>query len=151
MHAKQGWRLLKYTNSLVVHVLKARYYPRLSFLEANKGHNPSFIWNSFLERQWLFCEGVRWRVGNGWNIQVWKNTWMPILWSYRPVTRNIFLGKTLRVKGFTCPQRKWWKGEVLSSLFCLRNVEIIKKNPIMLIWRRWYFCMALYKRWEIHC
>lgn len=47
--AKQGWRLLHNDNSLVARVLKGRYYPRTSFLEAKPGYNCSFTWRSLLE------------------------------------------------------------------------------------------------------
>ena len=40
--AKQGWRLIQNPHSLVARVLKAKYYPSTSFLNAKLGHNPSF-------------------------------------------------------------------------------------------------------------
>lgn len=46
--AKQGCRLLQFPNSRVFKVLQARYYKNSSFLSANTGSNPSFIWRSIL-------------------------------------------------------------------------------------------------------
>lgn len=43
MLAKQGWRLLKERNLLVSEVMKAKYYPRLCFLDAKVGANPSLF------------------------------------------------------------------------------------------------------------
>lgn len=43
MLSKQSWRLINNPNSLAARILKARYYPGSSFLEANLGTNPSFI------------------------------------------------------------------------------------------------------------
>ena len=43
MLAKQGWRLLKDTNSLLYQFFKARYIPRTSVLEATKSPNCSFV------------------------------------------------------------------------------------------------------------
>jgi hypothetical protein len=44
--ARQGWRLLKNPESLSARVLKARYYPDKSLLQATTGSNPSLIWRA---------------------------------------------------------------------------------------------------------
>lgn len=46
--AKQGWRLLCNPNSMVARMLKAKYFPRGTFLEAEAGANSSFFWRSFV-------------------------------------------------------------------------------------------------------
>lgn len=43
--AKQGWRIMKDPDSLLASLLKARYYPNPSFLDAKLGHNPSYTWS----------------------------------------------------------------------------------------------------------
>ena len=48
MLAKQAWRLVHHTQSLFYKVYKARYFPNCSFLEADIGSNPSYVWRSFL-------------------------------------------------------------------------------------------------------
>ncbi|XP_060974711.1 uncharacterized mitochondrial protein AtMg00310-like [Cannabis sativa] len=50
---KQGWRLLTMEDTLVAKIYKARYYPQGSFLNAELGQNPSFIWRSIWEAQSL--------------------------------------------------------------------------------------------------
>lgn len=44
--AKQGWRLVNYLNSLLAHILKAKYYAQSSFLKARLGNSPSLTWKS---------------------------------------------------------------------------------------------------------
>lgn len=39
--AKQGWRLMTSPHSLLAHVLKAKYYPNSTFLQARLGSRPS--------------------------------------------------------------------------------------------------------------
>ena len=42
--ARQGWRLLQHPSSLVFQILKAKYFPHTSFLEASIPVNASYIW-----------------------------------------------------------------------------------------------------------
>ena len=44
--AKQSWRLWKEPESLVAKIMKAKYYPGGSILEAKVGTRPSFAWRS---------------------------------------------------------------------------------------------------------
>ncbi|XP_015387797.1 uncharacterized protein LOC107177830 [Citrus sinensis] len=46
MLGKQLWRLLTCLDSLMAKILKARYYPRNSVIQASLGHNPSYVWRS---------------------------------------------------------------------------------------------------------
>ena len=63
MLGKQAWRFLTESNSLVARVFKARYFPSCSFLEAQLGYNPSYIWRSVMVAQQLIHNGVRWKIG----------------------------------------------------------------------------------------
>lgn len=55
---KQAWKLLLNPNSMVSMVLKARYYPNSSYLEATLGNNPSYIWRCLLAAQDLIRKGT---------------------------------------------------------------------------------------------
>lgn len=48
MLAKQAWWLIHGTHSLFYHVYKARYFPTCSFMDADLGNNPSFVWRNLL-------------------------------------------------------------------------------------------------------
>jgi hypothetical protein len=59
--AKQGWRLVKYPDSLVARVFKEKYYPKGEFLQANLGMKPSYAWRSIFNARGVLVEGLRWR------------------------------------------------------------------------------------------
>lgn len=42
--AKSGWRLLEFPNTLVAQVLMTRYFPDITFLQANCDKFTSFLW-----------------------------------------------------------------------------------------------------------
>ena len=53
-------------------------------MEAELGHNPSYVWRSLLAARKIIQEGSRWRVGNGVNIVVESVKWL----SYKPVFKR---------------------------------------------------------------
>jgi hypothetical protein len=60
--AKQSWRLLNNPHSLFFRVFKARYFPWSTFLEAQLGSNPSFLWRSILSGKEVIKKGIRWNL-----------------------------------------------------------------------------------------
>lgn len=74
--AKQGCRLIHYPDSLLVHILKAKYYPRFNFLSANLGSLPLYTWKSVWAVKGLLEKGLCWRVGSGVNISVMDDVWL---------------------------------------------------------------------------
>ena len=77
MLAKQAWRLIHNNGSLFYRVYKERYFPNTSFLEAELGHNPSFVWRSLLAARDIIHAGSRWTIGNGRSISVASSSWLP--------------------------------------------------------------------------
>lgn len=83
--AKQGWRLVRYPNSLMARVMKARYYKNSTFWNAKVGSNPSFIWRSILWGSQVIKKGVRWRIGDGRNVFVYKDNWISRPVTFKPI------------------------------------------------------------------
>jgi len=52
-------------------ILRAKYFPYSSFLEASLGSCPSYAWRSIFSASDLLKQGLVWRVGNGANINIW--------------------------------------------------------------------------------
>lgn len=75
--AKQVWRLHKYPTSLLPQCLKSKYYPHTDILKFRLGHIPSFVWNNIYHAQWVITKGGCWKIGNGHNISVWEDNWLP--------------------------------------------------------------------------
>lgn len=73
MLAKQGWRLLKNKESLCAQVLKAKYFPNSSALQAKPCSGMSYTWRSILRGIDLLKAGVIKRVGSGQTIDCWND------------------------------------------------------------------------------
>ena len=87
--AKQGWRLLTQPASLFYRVFQSKYFARCSFWKAKLGSNPSFIWRSILASRDLLCHGMKWSIGNGREVDIWKDDWGVSDLMKRPHSREI--------------------------------------------------------------
>lgn len=56
MLAKQAWRLLTDSSSLLFKVLKGRDFSSSSFLDARTGRNPSYVWRSLQDGKSLLAK-----------------------------------------------------------------------------------------------
>ena len=77
MLGKQGWRLIYEKDTLHYKCFKARYFPQCQFLDATLSPNSSFVWRSLLAAMPILKSGCCWRVGNGEEIRVRNDKWIP--------------------------------------------------------------------------
>jgi hypothetical protein len=88
MLATQIWRLLEAPESLCAQILRAKYYPSGDLMRAQLKKGASFTWQSLMAGMANFKRGYIWRVGNGSEINVWHDTWLPISPDKRVSTRK---------------------------------------------------------------
>ncbi|KAG4958533.1 hypothetical protein JHK82_035228 [Glycine max] len=67
--AKQMWRLITNEESLATQVLRARYFPWGSPLDAQKAHRPSYTWSNIFSSKDLIDNGVVWRIDEAFSIK----------------------------------------------------------------------------------
>ena len=125
MLAKQAWQLVKDNRSLFYRVYKARYFPHCSFMEAELGNNPSFVWRSLLAAREIIKEGSRWKVGNGRKIGVFTHRWL----SHSPVPLNEPL-LNMRVCDLIDQDTRQWDRGKIHSTFAHRTCTEILSMPL---------------------
>ncbi|GLT26822.1 hypothetical protein SLA2020_018640 [Shorea laevis] len=89
MLAKQAWRLMQNPQSLWVRVLKSLYFKETSFLSARKGSHPSWAWTSILKGREILHLGSRWNVGDGREILIYEDAWVPTLPQFKLLDESI--------------------------------------------------------------
>ncbi|KAK2641181.1 hypothetical protein Ddye_022944 [Dipteronia dyeriana] len=121
--AKQGWRLILKPNSLVARVLKNRYYPASSFMNANKCSLGSMIWNNILWGRGILEVDTRWRIGNGSTVSINIDRWIPRPSTFQIVSPCVF-GDSTTVNGLMLPLGGW-NVLLLKAFFSENKVEKI--------------------------
>ncbi|KAE8809075.1 retrotransposon unclassified [Hordeum vulgare] len=123
--AKQVWRLLMTPNSMCGSLLRAKYYPSGNLVDTVFTGNASAVWRGLEHGLELVKKGMLWRVGNGMNIRVWRDPWIPRGMPFIPITpkRNCRLK---RVSEFLDVQG-CWRVDLLRQHFWQPDVESILK------------------------
>jgi hypothetical protein len=129
MLARQGWRMLTNPESLCARVLKAKYFPNTSILEAKPIGGISYAWRSILKGIKLMKEGLIWRIGNGELVNIWSDAWLPREGSRQPVTPR---GQCLltKVAELINPQTGQWDENLVWEMFWEMDASVILATPV---------------------
>jgi hypothetical protein len=129
MLARQAWRMLVNPESLCARVLKAKYFPETSILEAKPVSGMSYTWQSILKGLDLLKEGVVWRVGDGTDIRIWSDPWLPREGAAQPITPR---GRCLltRVCELIDPLTGQWDEALVCNNFWDMDAKTILAIPI---------------------
>ena len=128
--AKQGWQILTHPNSLVAQVYKAKYFTNDDILSSNIGSNPSYAWRSIHNSLQVLKEGTRWRVGNGKRIHIWEDRWLPTPTTYKVISPQKDFDNFPMVSSLLDEDTKWWKTDLVRSIFLPFEADSILKIPI---------------------
>ncbi|XP_019163496.1 PREDICTED: uncharacterized protein LOC109159839 [Ipomoea nil] len=127
--AKQGWHLLTQPESLVSRIMKAKYYPKTDFMEAQIGGNPSFLWRSILAGKQVLQLGIARRVGNSLHTLIWGWPWLSSSSTTSLSTPCIEELRHATVNGLLDAHGRWDE-EVVRDLFNEEDVARIFSTPI---------------------
>ena len=140
MLAKQAWRLIQENHTFFYFILeytKAHYFHNCLFMEADLGHNPSFVWRSFLETKDLIWAAIIWKVGDGRSIKIDDHRWLP-----HPSQFTLDADKNMRVCDLFNPNTRQWHLQLLLNTFrptTVANIQLINLGTTTscdkLIWK----------------
>lgn len=129
MLSKQCWRLITNPDSLCAHVLKAKYYPNISLLQATLKNGASFTWQSVMKGLETFKLGYIWRIGTGETVNIWNDPWVPA-----SPDRKVISGRgqsiLTSVNELIDPNTGMWDEELICSIFNPVDVGRILQIPI---------------------
>jgi len=105
--AKQELRFFHNPSSLVGCILKEKYFPHWYFLNASLGSRPSYVWRSIFSANDLLTKGLVWRIGNGFDVNIWGNKWLPTPSSFAVQSPMKVLTENATVSELIDPYTKW--------------------------------------------
>ncbi|XP_061999404.1 uncharacterized protein LOC133716758 [Rosa rugosa] len=127
--AKQAWRVLCNPNSLIARIYKARYFPTESFWTVDLHPSPSYSWRSIFFTRELLQQSVYWQIGNGVNVNIWSDSWIPNLRNGKPDINEAALAKVSRVCDiFSSPGT--WNVPLVNRLFSVEEAVAVLSIPL---------------------
>lgn len=121
----RAWRLIAFPDSLCARLLKAKYFPRGSLVDTAFCYNASSTWQSILHSLEILKKGIIWRVGNGTQIRIWRDPWIPMEPSLRVTTRQGRCKLRWVSELFDIDGRSW----DFDKLIQIFNPAVLRKSP----------------------
>lgn len=118
---KHGWNCISNPSALICRILKAKYFSEGDFLNANLGNNPSYTWRDIWCSRVVLAKGIRWKVGNGFHINVWHDPWLRDANNFcikTPMNPNL---QNIRVCDLMTYGLRDWDTQLIEELFCAQD------------------------------
>ena len=94
------------------------------------GNNPSYVWKGICESKKTLPNRVRFRVGNGTHIHVWRDPWLPCN-ENAFVTIEIISGlEGMTVVNLMKVGKREWDQNVLKNLFNDKDFALISRFQV---------------------
>ena len=129
MLGRQCWRLMTEPDSLCAKVLKGRYYPKCSFIDSVSTRSSSFTWRRLMYGKSLLERGILWRVGNGEEIRITKDKWIPDA-PCHPICPIVDIPDDLKVNSLIDESSRKWNVELVCICFNPADADRILNIPL---------------------
>ena len=129
MLAKQIWRLQTEKEFLLYKVFSTKYFPLGSVFEA-RSSTGSFAWQSLLKARHVIEKGMLWRVGDGTQIWVFHDKWIPGYFPTRAVSRTLGFEDDSTVSSLINQTTMEWDGQLIDLKIAPFMAQKIKAIPL---------------------
>ncbi|CAN1848025.1 Uncharacterized mitochondrial protein AtMg00310 [Linum perenne] len=128
--AKQAWRILQEPELLISHLLKGKYFPNSSLLNAELCPGASWGWRGILVGRDVLRIGYRWQVGSGSLIDPLRDQWIPTHPPSTPFLNMIHFGVEIPGSVLDLMSNQQWNLVKLRNIFSDEIVNSILTIPI---------------------
>ncbi|KAL0444639.1 UNVERIFIED_CONTAM: putative ribonuclease H protein [Sesamum latifolium] len=111
-------------------VLKARYYPSSSPLEATVDYRSSLTWRSIIRSKDIVQQGYRIRIGSEKMVRIWKDQWLPRPSTYKSTTPPPDGLENAIVVALIDPDSGEWDRPIIDLLFVNEDRGYILGIPL---------------------
>jgi hypothetical protein len=141
--AKQGWRILASLDTLLHKVLKCKYFPNCSFIEATIPSHSSYTWWSIAQSRDIIRRDSRWCIGDGTRVKIWPDRWIRGTTNGLVIMAPSHLPPDANVATLIDHDSHYWKDNLIDFLFMPSEAALIKSIPLpssasndLLIWSK---------------
>ncbi|RVW95923.1 hypothetical protein CK203_025818 [Vitis vinifera] len=106
----------------------SRYFRNSSFLNAELGSNPSYMWRSILAAQDLLKMGCYWSIASGTKVQVWGDSWLPNSSNRLIITPHVADFDGIKVDELIT--KGLWHEDFIRDKFMGRDADLILSIPL---------------------
>ncbi|XP_075659281.1 uncharacterized protein LOC142629196 [Castanea sativa] len=99
-------------------------------LLSKAGRKPSFVWRSLMAAQKIVQKGLCWRVGNGRNIKIWEDSWVPSSSTHKIISPRGSFPLISRVSDLIDADQKCWNLNKLNRIFLPFEADEIASIPL---------------------
>ena len=128
--SKYIWQLMQNKDTLLYSVFKARFFPNGTILDTNLSARGSYAWNSIKKASHVITKGLLWRIGDGAQTCIQRDSWLPDPRHRKILSQNQNLPSDTRVEHLISPTTREWNHDLIDSLFMPYDAEAIKRVPL---------------------
>ncbi|KAF3433898.1 hypothetical protein FNV43_RR25001 [Rhamnella rubrinervis] len=114
--AKLAWMIVRGEESLWIEILKAKYLRGGSYFNYQKKRGDSWIWRSILNVKDVIHKGNCFRVGNGEDIKLWSDPWIPGCVNKQPVRKEGSTYDISTVSKLLDHDTDWWNEALVKDI-----------------------------------
>jgi hypothetical protein len=122
--ARQAWRLIQNPQSLAARLMKAIYYPRGNLIDTVFRSEASAVWHGIEHGLELLKQGVVWRIGDGKDIRIWRDSWLPRNYALKAQPGKS-KGRLRRVSQLVNEGSGTWNSQIIQKMFYAHDAEVI--------------------------
>lgn len=90
-----------------------------------KANNPSYGWRSIMAAKEVLKHGLRKKIGNGYDTNVWEEPWLPIDPPRAAASKGLLRDQNLRVHHLIDHERKDWNLDMLNEFIKPEDIPSI--------------------------
>lgn len=126
--SKLVWCVANDSPNIWVNFLKGKYLHHTGFWEAEGHQQASWIWRGILHMRKFLEKGLCFLIGNGENVMIWRDPWIPSIPGFKPSPNNVLHDEEVSVVADLIDKATGqWNRSLLWSLFSPEHAEAITK------------------------
>jgi|UniRef100_A0A2N9HI72 hypothetical protein len=101
-------------------------------MEADIPDHASFAWRSIAQSRHIIRKGTRWRIGNGTQVNIWRDKWISPTNPSKSVSQRQILPANATVSDLIDHETRQWNSSLIDSIFWPCEAAQIKAIPLRL-------------------